>query len=86
MQEFQYTITDPDGIHARPAGLLVKAIQGYKDTTVSISVRDKKADAKKLFALMALGIKQGETIVVSAEGPEAEAALAEAKEILSKNL
>ena len=35
MKEFTYTITDPLGIHARPAGLLAKAAKAYSDTTVT---------------------------------------------------
>ena len=30
MKEFTYTITDPEGIHARPAGELVKAAKAFE--------------------------------------------------------
>ena len=32
MKEFKYTITDPEGIHARPAGELVKAAKQFTST------------------------------------------------------
>ena len=51
MKEFTYTITDPNGIHARPAGLLVKQLKAYK-STVTIFKGDKNVDMKKLLALM----------------------------------
>ena len=67
MKQFIYTITDPVGIHARPAGLLVKAIKTL-DSTVTIAKADgKSAAGTKLMALMGLGIKQGETIHVTIE-------------------
>ena len=51
MKEFTYTVTDPNGIHARPAGLLVKQLKAYK-STVTIFKGDKNVDMKKLLALM----------------------------------
>ncbi len=85
MRSFSYEITDEAGIHARPAGMLVKAMQGY-DADVTIACGAKTASAKKLFALMGLAVRCGETITVSADGPDEEAALAAAQEFLSVNL
>lgn len=68
MKQFTYTITDPVGIHARPAGLLVKAAKAL-DSTITIAKADgKSAAATKLMALMGLGIKQGDTVTVTVEG------------------
>lgn len=79
MNSFTYTITDPVGIHARPAGLLAKAAKAV-DSTVTIAKADgKTAAATKLMAVMSLGIKAGETITVSVEGGD-EAASAAAME------
>lgn len=76
MTTFQYTITDEVGIHARPAGLLVKEVKKY-GANVTIESNGKSADAKKLMALMALGVKKGDTVTVNVEGDgEAEAATA----------
>lgn len=76
MTQFTYTIQDPNGIHARPAGLLVKAAQGFA-STVRLTKGEKSADLKRLFALMGLNVKQGDTVTLSAEGPdEAQAASA----------
>jgi phosphocarrier protein len=85
MKSFTYTIKDEWGIHARPAGLLVKTAQGFT-AKITIGREEKSADAKKLFALMGLNIKHGQEITVSAEG-EDEAAAASAREaFLSENL
>lgn len=84
MKEFTYTITDPVGIHARPAGLLAKAAKAL-DSTVTIAKADgKSAAATKLMALMGLGIKQGDTVTVTVEGG-AEAANAAAMEQFFKD-
>lgn len=57
MKQFQYTISDPVGIHARPAGLLAKQAKTM-DSTITITKDDgKSAVATKLMAVMGLGIK-----------------------------
>ena len=85
MKEFTYTITDPVGIHARPAGLLVKAIKAL-DSTVTIVKGDKSAAGTKLMALMGLGIKQGETVTVTVEGANEEADAATLEQFFKDNL
>lgn len=67
MQNFEVTVSDPVGIHARPAGLLVKEAQKLS-SDVMLSCRGKTADAKKLLAVMRLGAKCGDTLSVSVEG------------------
>ena len=61
MKEFTFTITDPQGIHARPAGLLVKEAKKY-ESKITIAKGARNGDVKKIFAVMALGVKQGEEI------------------------
>lgn len=85
MKEFTYVITDTEGIHARPAGELVKKAKGFT-SMVSISKDGKKADAKKLFGLMGLGVKQGMEILVQTEGEDEEAAAAALEAFLKENL
>ncbi len=86
MKEFTYTITDPVGIHARPAGLLVKAIKAL-DSTVTIAKADgKSAAGTKLMALMGLGIKQGDIITVTVEGGNEEASCAAMEQFFKENL
>lgn len=67
MKEFTYTITDPVGIHARPAGMLAKKAAEL-DSTVTIIKDGKCADTRRLMALMQLGIKQNDTISVRIDG------------------
>ena len=86
MKQFTYTITDPVGIHARPAGLLVKAVKAL-DSAVTIAKADgKSAGGAKLMALMGLGIKQGDTVTVTVEGAGEEADCAALEQFFKANL
>ena len=80
MISFDFTVGDPLGLHARPAGLLVKLSQGFEsESTVYLSRTEKSASLKKLLAVMSLGVKGGDTIRVSVKGTD-EANAAEAIE------
>lgn len=73
MKEFTYTIQDPMGLHARPAGLMVREAQKF-ESTITLHRGEQSANLRKLFALMALAVKQGETIRVTAQGSDEDAA------------
>lgn len=85
MKEFKYTITDPEGIHARPAGILVKQAAKYM-STIKIVKGQKSADAKRLFGLMGLGVKTGEEVTVTVEGADEDKAAAELEIFFKENL
>ena len=85
MKSFEYTITDPVGIHARPAGVLVKEIKKYA-STVTVNKGEKSVNALKLMALMGMGIKQGDTIRVDVEGADEEKVAAEIEAFFKANL
>ena len=76
MKEFSYTIQDKLGIHARPAGLLVKKANEFK-SSVTIHKDAKTADAKKIFAVMSLGVKMGDNIKVAVSGVDEDTAFDE---------
>lgn len=73
MKQFQYIIQDPSGLHARPAGLLVQEAQKY-ECDLKLTRDGKCADLKRLFAVMGMGVKCGETVEVTAEGADEDAA------------
>ena len=85
MKTFQYVITDEVGMHARPAGMLVKAAKQYQ-SKILIEVNGKSAEAGKLMALMALGAKKGQEMKVTVEGADEEAAAAAIEQFLKENL
>jgi phosphocarrier protein len=85
MKTFDYTITDPVGIHARPAGVLVKEAKQYA-SDIKVTKDGKSADAKKLMVLMGLGVKKGDTVTVSIEGEDEVAAAEKMEEFFKNNL
>ena len=85
MKSFTYTIVDPVGIHARPAGLLVKVVKGFS-STATLEKNGKTCDLRKLMALMGMGVKQGETVTVKVEGEDEEAAAAAIQQFLTENV
>lgn len=85
MKQISYVITDPEGIHARPAGLLVKEANQFA-SAITIKKNDKEADAKRIFAVMGLAAKKDETIHVTAEGSDEEDAITAMKNFLTNNL
>ena len=68
MVSFDYLIHDAMGLHVRPVGLVVKAVKPYQDSQITITHNGRQADAKRMFAVMGLQVKQGETITVSVQG------------------
>ena len=75
MKEFQYTIKDACGIHARPAGLLVKTVKGFA-STATLEKDGKSCDMRK----------QGETVTIKVEGDDEEAAAEAIQKFLSENV
>lgn len=85
MKTFDYTIKDELGIHARPAGLLVKEAKKFEsECTITKGGNTKKLT--QLMMLMSLGVKHGDTVTVSAEGADEETAIAALKEFFEANL
>lgn len=84
MKEFEFVVTDPQGIHARPAGLLVKEAKKF-ESNISVFKGARKGDLKKIFTIMALGVKQDETIKVQVEGADEEQAASAVEAFLKEN-
>lgn len=85
MKNFEYTIKDELGIHARPAGVLAKQAKKYA-STITITKDGKSAQATKLMAVMALGVKNGNTVTVTVEGDDEEQAFEGIKAFFENNL
>ncbi len=85
MKEFKHVINDPLGLHARPAGMLVKAAAGFA-STVTVTAPTGKADAKRLMAVMRLAAKQGMELTITVEGTDEDTAAASLQEFLKQNL
>ncbi len=85
MKTFAYVITDPVGIHARPAGILVKEAKQFKSTVTFIK-GDKSAKATSLMKLMGMGIVQGDEVTVTVEGEDEEACAAAIEKFMKENM
>ena len=85
MKSFEYTIKDELGIHARPAGVLVKEAKKYQ-SKITITKEGKTAEASKLMAGMSLGVKCGQTVQIAVEGADEEAAAAGIQAFFEANL
>lgn len=85
MKKFTYTITDPSGIHARPAGMLAKKAKEFR-SAITVEKSGKSVSATKLIMLMGLGIKCGDTVLVTAEGADEDAASAAMEQFFKENL
>ncbi len=85
MKTLKFTINDSLGIHARPAGLLVKIASEFS-SDISVSKDDKKADAKKIFSVMSLAVKCGDEITVTTDGEDENEAINAIGDFLRENL
>ena len=84
MKSFEYVITEPVGIHARPAGMLSKEGKKFK-SAIMIHHGEKSANVLRLMAVMQLGVKCGETIKVTIEGEDEAVALTTLEAFFKEN-
>ena len=85
MKVFQYRIKDEVGIHARPAGMLVKEAKRFS-SRITLECNVKTAEATKLMAIMGLGAGKGAAVTVKVEGPDEETAAAAMEDFFHNNL
>lgn len=85
MKSFSYTVKDELGIHARPAGMLVKEVKNFQ-SKVTLEKDGKSVDASRLMAVMGMGVKKDQTVTVTVEGDDEEAACDAIKAFFETNL
>ena len=85
MKQFDYTITDALGIHARPAGLLAKEAKQFR-SVCTITKGDVTKKLTQLMMLMSMGIKCGDVVTIKAEGADEDAAIAALEAFFKANL
>lgn len=84
MKTINYKVNDPAGIHARPAGVLVKNAKEFK-SEIKINYNGKTADAKRLFDVMSLGIKQNDIIEITIIGEDEQMASEKIEKVMKEN-
>lgn len=85
MKTFNYTIKDELGLHARPAGLLVKEAKKF-ESKIILTKDGKSVSATQLMMIMAMGIKKDAEVVVNVEGADEEEACAAIEKFFEENL
>ena len=85
MKSFSYTVKDELGIHARPAGMLVKEVKNFK-SKVTLEKDGKVIDAARLMAVMSMGVKKDQTVTITVEGTDEDAAYDAFKSFFETNL
>lgn len=85
MRSFEYTIRDPAGIHARPAGLLAKVAKAL-DSEITLTRGEQTVSCTRLMALMGLGIKCGDRITITVSGGDEETSEKALRKFLEENL
>jgi len=82
--ELTLTIGNKAGLHARPAALFAQKATAFK-STIMILKGEKTGNAKSIISLMGLGVKQGESIIVKIDGPDADEAANALGKIVADN-
>lgn len=85
MKSFKYVIKDKAGIHARPAGLLVKEVSGFKSQVI-LKKGNADADATRLLNIMSLGIKCGDEVEFVVDGDDEAIAYSALKSFVENNM
>ncbi len=82
---FVYTIKDSVGLHARPAGALVKLVKKYK-STVTVSAGGNTVNAGNIMSVMSLGASKGTQVKIEASGEDSDEALTALREFFRAEL
>ena len=85
MKTFTYVVKDKEGIHARPAGIIVAEAKKYS-SSISITNKGKKADLKRIFGVMGLCVKSNEEVLIEIDGSDEELAYTKLKQLFEENL
>ena len=85
MKSFTYEINDELGLHARPAGLLVKEAKKF-ESKITLTKGEKTVSATQLMMIMGMAVKKGAEVTVSADGADEDAAIEALEKFFKENL
>ena len=80
------TLINPQGLHMRPAGILAKKAGSYPCSITLEKAGKPPVNAKSVFSIMGLSVKQGETMVIRCDGAQEEQTAQELQEFLREFL
>lgn len=84
MVELTIKVTNPEGLHARPAALFVQ-IAGKFTSSVWISKNDRQVNAKSIMGIMSLAISPGTDLIIGAEGEDEHLAVKELTDFVTSD-
>ena len=79
------TVTNPQGLHMRPAGVFAKGVSKFQ-SNININYNGKKTNGKSLLNIIGACIKSGAEIEIECDGPDEEEALKTAIELIESGL
>ncbi|ANU17874.1 phosphocarrier protein HPr [Planococcus sp. CP5-4] len=83
MVEKTFTITDPAGMHARPASALVGSLSKFQ-SDITMEFKDKKVNLKSILGVMSLGVPSGSTVQIAADGADEAEAMETIERVLNE--
>lgn len=83
MKQTTLVLTNPTGLHARPAAEMVKAAAKFKSKII-LEGNGKKVDAKSIILVLGLGLRQNDSITISAQGEDEEPAVEMLAELVQR--
>lgn len=85
MVKFTFVVNDELGLHARPAGALVR--EAVKcSSEVAIRKGEKKGNAKRIFNVMSLSVKANEEVEITVVGEKEQEEAAELEAFIKENI
>lgn len=84
MKEIDIVVENETGLHSRPADLFVRTAKLY-ESDISVQKGEKSANAKAIIKLILLNVSQGDTVKITAQGPDEEEALADLKRLIESD-
>lgn len=86
MQQFLHPVLDPKGVHLLRSGRIASIAAQFSDTVITVTRGRHAANAAKLLSLLRLHIRQGDMVVVTANGPSEQAAMTALRGWFEKHL
>ncbi len=84
MVKFTYKVKDPQGMHARPAGIIAAKAKEYR-SDAKVTLGKETIDMKKVLPLMGLQVKCGDELSVSVQGEDEDQAAEAIRDVLKEN-
>ncbi len=81
MAKVVLTLENKVGLHARPAGALVRVAKEF-NSTITVTFRDKQANAKSILSVLSLGAERGALVSIEAIGGDAEQAVEKLRQLI----